>query len=421
MFSILIIDDADDKVKALREFFTSFEYIVEDDIDIADSYHTAIGHLSAKVYDIVILDLYLPLRKGETSSPENGISLLRCIKDDGDLKRPLYIVGFTREIPTDAHREEFNKNMWFLIETQENSNRWREALRNLMEHMRNAKLCLQNTTCYDYDVAIINALQTPENDILKQVLSNDKGWEQIIVKNDNCTSYYGSSIETSKHRNIKIVTCHSNQMGGEAIAALTTKVIYHFRPKYVFMTGIMAALESPNIALGDVIVAQEVFNGASGKIKDVTKKQEGTIQLMPDYKHFNTDPSFINIVNELKKNNLLLKNIVEESPCERKSTSSSLKIHTGPVASMPAVITSDQVVKFLEGHARKLVGIEMEAYGMYYAAENAVEPRPKIVAVIKSVSDYANSRKNDSFQDYASYTSAAFLKYILCNKLSYES
>ena len=47
----------------------------------------------------------------------------------------------------------------------------------------------------------------------------------------------------------------------------------------------------------------------------------------------------------------------------------------------------------------------MEIYGMYYAAYCALNPKPKFVAM-KSVSDFANQRKNDEYHDYASYTSA---------------
>lgn len=419
MFSVLIIDDTDGKVKALREFFERFDFIDANDIDVAESYNSAIRFLGDKMYDLVILDLFLPLQKGDTPSAEHGMSLFKCIRNDEDIFRPLYIVGFTKEIPTDTQRDEFKKNMWFLIESKENSNQWQEALGNLMGHMRNAKLGLQNTMCYDYDVAIITALQVPENDMLKQVITEQDKWRLLAVKHDLCTSYYSTTLQTSKHNNIKIVTCFSNQMGGEAISSLTTKVIYHFRPKYVFMTGIMAATKHENVNLGDIIVAQEVFNGASGKIKDGAKKQDAKIQLIPDFKHFNTDPSFLNIVNNLKNNKSLLHDIVDGFTSEGYKPDTELQIHTGPVASMPAVVVSTELVNSLVGHVRKLVGIEMESYGMFYAAENSVEPRPKLVATIKSVSDFADAQKNDSCQLYASYTSAALLKYILIHMLPY--
>ena len=43
-------------------------------------------------------------------------------------------------------------------------------------------------------------------------------------------------------------------------------------------------------------------------------------------------------------------------------------------------------IEEISEHARKLMGIEMETYGVYYAAAHSVEPRPKFWASIKSVS-----------------------------------
>lgn len=46
----------------------------------------------------------------------------------------------------------------------------------------------------------------------------------------------------------------------------------------------------------------------------------------------------------------------------------------------------------------------METYGMYYAAEWAIEPKPKFLA-IKSICDYADQKKDDDYHNYAIYTS----------------
>lgn len=51
----------------------------------------------------------------------------------------------------------------------------------------------------------------------------------------------------------------------------------------------------------------------------------------------------------------------------------------------------------------ELYNLEQKFKVQYYAAENA-PTRPLFVS-IKSVSDYANSKKNDDYQAYASYIS----------------
>ena len=62
----------------------------------------------------------------------------------------------------------------------------------------------------------------------------------------------------------------------------------------------------------------------------------------------------------------------------------------------------------------------MEAYGMFYAAHNAIKNRPIYVASLKSVSDYATKEKCDKYQEYAAYTSAAVLRHIVENCLTFE-
>lgn len=68
---------------------------------------------------------------------------------------------------------------------------------------------------------------------------------------------------------------------------------------------------------------------------------------------------------------------------------------------------------------RNLLGIEMEAYGVLYAATHATKPRPKVF-VAKSVCDFADEQKNDQYQDYAAYTSAKFIYQLALNYLDFE-
>jgi nucleoside phosphorylase len=54
---------------------------------------------------------------------------------------------------------------------------------------------------------------------------------------------------------------------------------------------------------------------------------------------------------------------------------------------------------------RKATGVDMESYGLYSAASLAGSQEPKF-AVVKAVSDLADSDKSDEFQDYCAYLSA---------------
>lgn len=97
----------------------------------------------------------------------------------------------------------------------------------------------------------------------------------------------------------------------------------------------------------------------------------------------------------------------------------SLKVIVGPVASVPAVVADRQVIESLKGQERKLLGLEMEAYGMYYAVEHSMRPRPLIVASLKSATDFADANKSDEYQQYGAMTSSEFLYYIILNELDF--
>ena len=85
-----------------------------------------------------------------------------------------------------------------------------------------------------------------------------------------------------------------------------------------------------------------------------------------------------------------------------------LAMQMGPVASGASVLESPQTVQQIIGQNRKLIGVEMETYGVFVAASVAREPRPQVMSM-KSICDFADTHKSDQFQEYAAFTSAQFL------------
>jgi nucleoside phosphorylase len=324
------------------------------------------------------------------------------------------LLGITIEkIINDAYRSIFDDNLWFLLHYDEMNDKWKSKLNLKIKYLIDSKTSLSFSTEFKYDVAIITALQTPE---LSEVLKLGTSWDEIRLSEDDCTTYYSTVMTNSKGQKIKCIAASAYQMGSTASSLLTSKLISHFRPRYLFMTGICAAIYDKNIGFGDILVATEVWDGASGKIKDTG---EDSYLFLPDYRHLPLPTPFLNIITRLKKNRSLLNQIRESFPTTNGLPSTVLNIHTGPMVSMPAVISSQSVVVELSKHSRKLLGIEMEAYGMFFAANNISQPRPQMIASLKSASDYADQHKADDFQEYCSYTSSRLLEYIIVNELNY--
>lgn len=304
----------------------------------------------------------------------------------------------------------FEDNLWSLFHYGIEYKDWEDKLRIKLNYLLKSKMRMLQNPTYGFDVAIINALHKPEHSAMRSVFGED-GWEEIKYPADECNTYYAKTMNNKDGYSVRIVTTYQSQMASVASASLTAKMLYHFRPKYVFMTGIAAAVEKEGYQYGDVLIADECWDGASGKYK------EG--KFLPHFQHIRIDSSMINIMSRARDNVELLKEITDSSDFAKSKNLKPLSVHIGQMASVPAVIAEVSKLDEIRTHARKLMGIEMESYGVYYAAENSINPRPKGFASLKAISDFADSNKDDDYQEYASYTSAAFLKYVIENELSY--
>src|SRR5205085_1988757 len=90
-----------------------------------------------------------------------------------------------------------------------------------------------------------------------------------------------------------------------------------------------------------------------------------------------------------------------------KKPTTRLRMFVGPVASGSGVIANEKIIEEVRSHQRKLVGIEMETYGMFFAARNSTVQNPAAIS-IKSISDFADRAKSDEFRGYAAFTSARY-------------
>ena len=416
MLRVIIIDDASEKVKRFRELLEEYHEINPQMIDAVASVEEAEGKLLENQYDLAILDLYLPLRHGDNPNPENAIKLLDDLSNDDELKLPYNIVGITRWKNADPKYKEIFDNhlLAYIIYEQENDD-WKNKLKHKIDFLLKSQRSVQEQDFCNYDVAIINALKS-ENLKVREAFGQE-GWKEETIPADLSTTFYTKNIEIANGKNIRIVTCYALQMASTASSALTTKLIYNYRPRYLFMTGIAAAVNREDANLGDIMVASKVWDGASGKIKT---DEDGNDIFMPDYHELPLDADMQGIVNRLASDRNLLNSIEEGYRFQQGKPDTKLNVHIGPIASVPAVLSSkDEVVKIQE-HCRKLLGIEMEGYGVFYAANNSARPRPTYTVLVKSVSDYADPDKSDNYQDYAMYTSAAFVRHIINNCLPFD-
>jgi len=411
MITILVVDDNQNKIKALRTLIEEYPEKIE--IETATNIIAAKKLMLLNHYDLLILDLGLPLRDGDDPLPINGSNLLSDInRGSGKLIKPFHIIGFSAfDEYMEGFKAQFEDDLWSLVKYDEASITWQKKIATKIEYLIKSKIDLQSSNCkkFQYDLAIITALRSPE---LDSILSLNANWESFRLTNDS-TEYFKGNF-TKENTKISVIAASAPQMGMVAASVLTNKLINNFRPKFVVMTGIAGGVKGVG-NFGDILISDISFDSGSGKIKT---SDTGEAEFSPDFKS-------INLHADLKENLLSCKGSREflndiKSKWVAKKIDTELNIHIGPLASGASVVENRESLNSIKFHSRKLIGIDMETYGVFYTCENCSKPKPVAAMSIKSVSDYGDTEKNDDFQTYAAYTSANFLYQFALNKMDFE-
>ena len=125
--------------------------------------------------------------------------------------------------------------------------------------------------CSDYsaDIVFLTVTETEYNAV--QLFYE---WQDLYLDGD---SQHFQVTEIEKNgKKCRIVHTRVGEMGMTAASAVTMKLIYTFRPKYVIMIGIAAGVALDGIAeqmYGDVIVPDVVWNYSVGKFVSPVKAE----------------------------------------------------------------------------------------------------------------------------------------------------
>lgn len=403
---ILIVDDSINKIKDIYNVLLSVDGVTESDIDHCNDVMNARAKLRSQIVDLLILDLNMPEEITMDSSEQSGFSFINEI-----IKTDLYNVPNDICILTEYFQlqDEYNKkkfDYYFPIITYNTtSQEWENRLKARVNYLLKYHLHFFKNNI-NFDIALITAVQVETNAVKKAF----GRWEKIKMPNDP-TLYYKTSIDNGKCK-ISIVLAEQPSMGMIAASALSTKMLLHFNPKYIIMPGIAAGIGKYNF--GDIMFPKYVYDYSSGKY--VSKNNEEKKELLD----FEPDPKYCSLnqsVFEKSKQDFsdILFRIKKDYDGDKPSMDLAL-IPDGTIACGSAVVANREIVDTLiKSHARKVTGLDMESYGVFFACESLNSNCKPIC--IKSVCDFANSEKLDDYQKYAAYTSANFVKYFIENEL----
>lgn len=255
-----------------------------------------------------------------------------------------------------------------------------------------------NGAAYNTDIAIICALDFPEFAAVEAAF-NEQPWTD--VQEPSFTHLYRETqIKSETGETLRIIGTTSTSMGLTAAAIATTQLIMKFKPRIVVMVGIAAGTPSGGKQFGDVLTADPSVDYNSGKIIF----ENGVRKFQPDPYPIGLNPRLRSVLHRYRGNHPVFEKI--RSRWSQPHPSKATRLHVGPLGAADQVIDDPNRITEIQTNWRKLIGIEMETYGVYRAVDEAPEPKPRAVS-FKSICDFA-AEKTDSWQEYAAFTAAEF-------------
>ena len=197
-----------------------------------------------------------------------------------------------------------------------------------------------------------------------------------------------------------LVHAKISEMGMTAAAATAMKVIFLFRPRYLIMVGIAAGVvkeELEDQRYGDVVVPDVIWNYSAGKFvsPELAEITYGNMGFLPRSTSEHIPEEILPYLRKAVAS--------DENPCHA---------YIGPMACGSTVVANRELLeKQIYTQYRHTAGLDMESYAVVYAANHANDPRPTPL-VVKSVCDFADSKKSDDYQRFAAYSSCEFAKFL---------
>lgn len=403
MIKILILDDTETKIARIKSVIVNNCNIPENNIDVAISINSGRVLLCKNEYDLLLLDLVLPLTDGDEPDREEGPKFIDEIYANEQINIPNQIIGLTQydEFYSEL-KERFEDKVWYLLKYEQSKNDWITKLQNKIIHLRKNKESLQHSISneYTFDVAVICALQ---EEFIQLKLAFEKiEWNKINYIGIPFDFYKGV-VHTVYGNSLRIIIACVGKSGMSATSILATTMFNIFKVDYLFMTGFCAGFESADVTFGDIVVADSIQDYTTGKLKD---DETGNLKLLKElnqipanYELASKIGSFISDEANIAKISTSLKK------CNLLKGRDNVKALLAPTVCGAFVISSETVMNNLKNDSRKIQSLDMEGFGLYLTSHIL----NKKCLWIKAIADFANASKGDEYHSLCSNASAALL------------
>lgn len=372
------------------------------EINVETSLKDAKDKIRKNKYDLVIADLETPISRSDEEVEKNsGIIFLEYIyQSEGEkFYRPDEVVVLTQYAEDLELLLLVKKFPVSVLKYEERGEEWKV---DLINRIYDCGRKFENKV----DIAIITAVEVEFN----AFFSRGQKWDPKEIEGD-VNLYYIREYENKAGKKLKVLLTSLPKMGMVPTADITHRIINQFEPYCIIMSGICGGNKG-EVKIGDIVIAEKAWDYGSGSMKP---KEDGSGEILfePAPDQISADQMIIREFRKYSLDDSIVAYIQKQ--CDTSKFDRSIKIKIGGMATGAAVIKNEAFVdKYIATSHRKYLGIDMETYGLYYAAKNFVDRKVKYLS-IKSVSDGADLNKSNEFQEYCAKLAANLTNYFIEN------
>lgn len=400
---VLVVHDREEVVSDIVELLQALE-VSKDRIEVANDGVSARRLLQERLFDLAIVDLTIPHIKGKSEiNYAIAEGLLSEVFSTDTLNTPGDIIGITKDaLALESISSDIGPHLMAVVE-EDSAGAWKKRMSDRIRYVQKAAVSRQRSINqhYDYDVAIFTALDeefAPFNDIFEfSAHPYFAGLKTFLFEDGRGVIRRGVALAIG-------------EAGQAPAASMVQSVISQFRPSLCLMSGFCGGFTG-KVKIGQAILAESVFNWDCGKWKGDGDAAEFFPR--PDPITIKGTPVYEAIREFVKKSLVDSAEILGNATTLSGGDITELLYDRGFLASGSAVVGHKSVIKRIQGLNDKIAGVDMEAYGLYYAAKYAPVKAPDVL-VIKAVADYADGDKSDKYHASCSYIAAKLVHNFIC-------
>ena len=139
MISVLVVEDDNIKYGRIHNVLTNTS-VGEKDIVHAITAAEAMRLLEGASFDLMLLDVNIPMRLGEAPTRGGGIKLLAELRRQSGARLPRYIVGITAyRDALEEFGDRFMDELWTIVLYTDNSDQWINQIASKVNYIKAAK------------------------------------------------------------------------------------------------------------------------------------------------------------------------------------------------------------------------------------------------------------------------------------------